>query len=206
MERLRELYFKFKDNKKIIRTAAVIMLIIAAVLVFELKGNNDTITVKEAADKAAAAAETTTAKETQTVYVDVGGEVRSPGVYKVESGSRVFEAIEKAGGLTDKADTTAINQAEQVKDGQKITIPARNSSSATAVSGGAVSSPGQSMININTADSAGLQEIPGVGPVTAEKIIEYRNQNGAFRQKADIKNVSGIGDKTYAKMKDKITV
>lgn len=206
MERLRELYFKFKDNKKIIRTAAVIMLIIAAVLVFEMKGNNDTITVKEAGEKAAAATETTEEKETQNMYVDMGGEVMSPGVYKMKSGSRVFEAIEKAGGLTAKADTTAINQAEQVKDGQKITIPARTSRSSTAESGGTVSSPGTSMININTADSADLQEIPGVGPVTAEKIIEYRNQNGDFRQKSDIKNVSGIGDKTYAKMKDKITV
>ena len=111
------------------------------------------------------------------------------------------KVIEKAGGLKKNAEMDQINRAEIVTDGQKIVIPAKGET--IAASGGAAAS---GLININTADSTALQEIPGVGPATAEKIIAYRTENGRFASKEDIKNVSGIGEKTYEKMKDKITV
>jgi competence protein ComEA len=107
-----------------------------------------------------------------------------------------------------EADTGTINQAEILSDGQKIYIPTKQEM-ISGNSGGnfAGSITRQSgLININTADSAALQEIPGVGPATAEKIISYRNENGKFNTIEDIKSVSGIGDKTFEKMKKKITV
>ncbi|HML37321.1 MAG TPA: helix-hairpin-helix domain-containing protein [Bacillota bacterium] len=149
------------------------------------------------------------------IMVDVAGAVASPRVVELPGGSRVFEAIEKAGGLTKDADTASINQAEFLTDGQKLYIPtgqevkAGLNGSGQSISANA-GSPAQlnqpKLININTADSAALQQLNGVGPATAEKIIDYRNANGKFKTVEDIKNVSGIGAKTFEKFKDKITV
>lgn len=209
-------------NRRILRITAAAVLIAAALFVFGMKGESQSIELTDHGNDSASSAEQIEKKE--YIYVDIDGEVNSPGVYKVKQGSRIFEVIEKAGGLRDKADTSGINQAGTVKDGDKIIIPAKGaktseSGGGTASAGGASGSlSGQSVtggtddgssltfININSADSTDLQKIPGVGPVTAEKIIAYREQNGYFRRKEDIKNVSGIGDKTYEKMKDIITV
>ena len=104
---------------------------------------------------------------------------------------------------------TLTQVAETVSDGQKINIPSKleygasESPSGTGSAGGSISN---ALININTASSEELQKIAGVGPSTAQKIIDYRSTNGRFKSKDEIKNVSGIGDKTYAKMEDKITV
>ncbi len=229
MDKLHELAEKWKDNRKLIHTAAVIIVIIAAVFIFGPFEKSSTITV---ADKpSAASSESSSAESSQpsdeasgSLYVDVGGEVKDPGVYELPAGARVFDGIEKAGGLTGKADTSLINQAERVKDGQKIFVPRKGkagqsgsgaSSAQTSISSGTSSGAGSSAssagsaggkININTADSAALQQISGVGPVTAQKIIEYREQNGGFQKIEDLMNVSGIGEKTFAKLKSSITI
>lgn len=154
-------------------------------------------------------------EEETMIMVDVAGAVVNPCVVELRSESRVFEAIEKAGGLTKDADTASINQAEFLTDGQKLYIPTKQEVKA-GLSGGAqglsfnAGASGQSnqskLININTADTTALQQLTGVGPATAEKIINYRNENGKFKTIEDIKNVSGIGDKTFEKFRDKITV
>lgn len=157
------------------------------------------------------------------VIVDVAGAVVKPSVVELPAGSRVFEAIDKAGGLSADADTRNTNQAEMLTDGQKIYIPTKlelqqeetAGSGTSAVSNSSSGAKKQSnsgitgkagLVNINTADSAALQQLKGVGPSTAEKIINYRNENGKFKALEDLKNVSGIGDKTFEKLKDKITV
>ena len=155
---------------------------------------------------------------TQTIYVDIGGAVKEPMLAELPSGSRVEDAIIAAGGLTDTADISSINRAEFLEDGVKIFLPEiaeESDDSSSAVPG--VTTSGSSSdssltgsasgkININTADSTQLQEITGIGPATAQKIIDYRTSNGRFKSIEDIKNVSGIGDKTFEKMKDQITV
>jgi competence protein ComEA len=173
------------------------------------------------------------AVENMTIMVDVAGAVTNPCVVSLPEGSRVFQAAEKAGGFTSEADLTVINQAEILSDGQKLYIPTKkevaeslNESSASdsstnssthSVSGESTpayqaptysngTNSAQSKININSADSSTLQQLSGVGPTTAEKIITYRNENGRFKTIEDIKNVSGIGDKTFEKFKNKITV
>lgn len=137
------------------------------------------------------------------IYVDISGCVVNPGVYQVAEGTRVFQLIEKAGGLTPEAHVEDINRAEEVYDGQKIVIYAVDEDE-YASSGGKENYQGK--ININRADETQLQEIPGVGPATAEKIIEYRETIGRFQTVEDIKNVSGIGEKTFESMKEYITV
>jgi len=157
-----------------------------------------------------------------SIYIDIDGEVRCPGVYELTEGSRLFNVIEMAGGLTQDANTTSINQASVVSDGQKIYIPSINDIEAVQTdSSGTLSgslsgnsypnSQGQEKdqngkININYADEITLQEIPGIGPAKSEKIIQYREENGPFESVDDLVKVSGIGEKTLENMRPYITV
>lgn len=199
-----------KNNKLLFITAAAVILMTSAAVLFFLSGENSTITLAQAEEAAAESSDAAEEKDESTVYVDIGGCVRKPGVYEVPAGSRIFHVIEKAGGVTDDADTTAINQAEQVSDGLKIMIPDRKSGADATNQDQAANessaSQGTGKININTADLDTLQQIPGVGPVTAEKIISYREENGLFKSIEEITNVSGIGEKTYEKLRDQICI
>ncbi|MDO4177088.1 MAG: helix-hairpin-helix domain-containing protein [Bacillota bacterium] len=144
-----------------------------------------------------------------TIYVDVGGAVVTPMLAELPEGSRVEDAIQAAGGLTEDADLSSINRAEFLEDGQKIYIPAFASDDTASDDSGARLSGGTDsggMVNINSADSSTLQTLNGIGPATAEKIIDYRTRNGRFKSIDELKNVSGIGDKTFEKLKDYIIV
>ena len=189
-------------NETIIKTIAVVAAAaaVAAILLISNRTEGEEVT----ADNQSIVSEETVA---DTVYVDIGGEVKSPKVVELNDGSRVEDAIEAAGGLTDKADIRDINRAAFVNDGDKIYIPSVDSEDAAGggSAGMAAVQNSTGKVNINTADSEELQTITGVGPVTAEKIISYRESNGRFSRIEDIKNVSGIGDKTFEKMKDSIT-
>ena len=139
-----------------------------------------------------------------SMYIDIEGAVVNPGVYKIREGDRIFHAIAKAGGLKDTADIKSINKAEVLSDGQKIYIFEVGEEGHSSEA-----SPGDKSgdkININIADENKLQEIQGVGPSMANRIIEYRKSNGRFKKIDDLKNVSGIGDKRFESMKDSITI
>lgn len=155
------------------------------------------------------------------IVIDVSGEVMVPSVYTLSDGARVYEAVDAAGGLTENADTRNTNLAAILSDGMKLYIPSKKeveeeekqtgetpgsryingSTSQSAASGGSKAG----LININTANSAELQKLSGVGPVTADKIISYRNEYGEFKAIEELMNVSGIGEKTFAKLKNTIT-
>lgn len=144
------------------------------------------------------------------IVVDISGEIESPGVYMLQDGSRIFDAVEAAGGLTKNADINYINRAEILTDGIKIYIPSIEETlgSQPAAAAGMRTSVGSiysTLININTASSEELQQIPGVGPSTAEKIIAYRTTHGKFSSVDELINISGIGAKTLEKMKGYIT-
>jgi len=174
------------ENKDlVIKVAAIAIVIVAAFFVFLAKGDS---VEEEIQIENEVLTEETTASALQ-IYVDIGGAVKNPQVVELPEGSRVEDAIEAAGGLTDKADLTDINRAAFLEDGDRGTVP-----------------QGDGRVNINTADSEQLQELSGVGPATAEKIIEYREENGRFSKIEDIKNVSGIGDKTFEEFKDDIKI
>lgn len=201
---------KLFSNRKMLGKGALILVILAIAMGIRMKNLNDDngqVEVSEATDT-----EVTTAE----MYVDISGEVEDPGVYIVEDGTRLYEVIEKAGGLTEEANTDAINQAGYVEDGEKIVIPSEDGDNAistdvSSASAGSTSSSGgtkasqNGLININTAGKDQLMEITGVGEVTADKIIEYR-KNNRFKSIEDIMNVSGIGSAKFESMKSEITV
>lgn len=142
--------------------------------------------------------------ETEAIcYVYVCGCVNKPGVYEVEEGTRIFEVIELAGGLKQNASEVAINLADEVSDGQQIYVP--DQEEAVGISF-AQESQESGLVNINTADSAMLQTLPGIGQQKAEQIIQYRESHGGFSTIEEIKNVSGIGDSTYERLKQSIMV
>lgn len=220
LEKSKKYMEKCREHRQIISAAAIILIVIAAVVFFgdygekdeipvqflqeeEANGFTEDIQISEGTDKQAGD-DTEEEMSVSRIYVDISGQVKRPGVYQVDEGTRMFEVIEEAGGLLSTAQIDQVNQAEIVTDGQKIVIPKEGEQG--EMTEGSVSEMSGGLININTADSQALQEISGVGPATAEKIIDYRNQNGRFRKKEDLKNVSGIGEKTFEKIKDKITV
>ncbi|KYH31804.1 helix-hairpin-helix domain-containing protein [Neomoorella mulderi] len=166
----------------------------------------------------AAPGEAAAATKPATIQVHVAGAVQRPGVYELHAGARVNEAVSLAG-LLPEANPNALNLAAPLNDGQQVIVP-RQGEEAGAVGGnGNFSGPGISgggtaggtvktggKVNINTATLAELDSLPGIGPTLAQRIIDYRNQKGPFRTIEDLQNVSGIGSKKFADLKDLITV
>ena len=166
------------------------------------------------------------------IIVHISGEVKNQGVVELEENSRVNDAIEKAGGVTENAYMKDINLAYKLEDGMKIYIPSKEEventkNNGTSVNGGVSSSnkyysygentngssnvnskkdESNKKVNINTANKEELDTLPGIGEATAGKIIDYRNKNGKFKTKEEIKEVSGIGDSKYEQIKDLIEI
>ncbi len=141
----------------------------------------------------------------ETTILHVAGAVHEPGIVELETGSRVVDAIEGAGGPTDDAQLDALNLAEIVNDGQYILVPDEHSETNAAASPGSPGPPtsgpaGAATVNLNTADATELETLPGVGPATAAQIIAHREQHGPFTQLADIEAVSGIGPATRERL------
>ena len=169
-------------------------------------------------------------EEEAMMAVHVTGEVKNPGVVKVKEGSRIQDIIEKAGGLTENADITEVNLAFVVEDGMKVRIPSNDDEinkensekreieetnrneyiTQDSGKGVIVSDEGidtsSSIVNINTASQTELEELPGIGPSISSRIVEYRNEKGKFKSIEDIKNVTGIGDSKFEKIRDLIKV
>lgn len=141
------------------------------------------------------------------VYVYVCGAVQQPGVYEVLEGSRLYEVLEKAGGMLESADDMYLNLAREVKDGEQIVVltveqtKTVDGSVMTETSGSA-----KRLVNINTASIEELTTISGIGESRARAIVDYREQYGAFQTVEAVMKVSGIKEALYAKIKDKITV
>ncbi len=124
------------------------------------------------------------------VVVDVVGAVFRPGLYRLREGDRIADAVAKAGGATRKADLEQINLAAPLADGEQVVVPRRRAGPApTAGAAGAPAGP----VHLNTATAAELDGLPGVGPVTAEKILAYREEHGAFRSADELDAIPGIG-------------
>lgn len=142
------------------------------------------------------------------LQVYVVGEVSQPGVYMLAPGSRVQDVIQMAGGFTPDANPQALNLAAFLEDGERVFVPKIIDSQASGNESltEKTSTDNPILIDINTADQSELESLPEIGPATAQEIIAYREKNGAFQSIAEIKNVSGIGPKTFEKIKEFITV
>jgi len=132
------------------------------------------------------------AEPSAEIVIDVSGEVIVPGLYTLSEGDRTEDAIEAAGGFTDIADQSSINMARHLRDGDHIHVYGQGDS--------------RQRININTAEDWLLEALPGIGQATARAIIEYRTEHGRFEEIEDIKKIKGIGETTFEKLADKITV
>lgn len=143
--------------------------------------------------------------KTNEIIVYISGAVNKPGVYKASQNARVFEIVAMAGGLTSDADETKINMAQNAKDGMHIHV-ADKLVSGNTIPGNASSSNVGNKVNINTADKSQLDTLPGVGPAMAERIIEYRQTSGGFKDIDELKKVPGIGSSKFEKMKEKVSI
>jgi competence protein ComEA len=138
-----------------------------------------------------------------TIMVHVTGAVREPGVYKLQKGCRVQDAIGAAGGLAESADADVINLAALLTDGQRLSITEKASPQQAPDGGSAIA---DSLIDLNTASASQLETLPGVGPEMAKRILDWRKQNGRFQTVDDLRKISGIGERTFARLKPLVKV
>lgn len=146
------------------------------------------------------------------IVVDLRGEVANPGVYQLPAGARLDDAIVAAGGLTDEADLTQLNLAARLQDGSIVNVPGVATLASTYApvtedtSDGAGERPTGPLVNLNTGGSPELESLPGIGEVTAGRIIDYREMNGPFRSVDDLIHVQGISMKTINGLRELVTI
>lgn len=226
----------FNNKQKIILGVLVAILVIVVVIYVFKKDTTSTIYSEYdnlylndvSGDSAQQEKNDDSTNDTENkIFVHIAGEVQNPGIFEVGENSRIADLITLAGGLTSKGSIEDINLAYKVEDGQKIYIPSIEetkkakeeadgqveteyitSSSGAKIEGpsGANDTSTESIVNINTATQTELETLPGIGPSTAQKILDYRKENGKFKNIEDIKNVSGIGDAKFNAIKDIIKI
>ena len=225
LKKIRErIAFIWKNDKTLLlKTAVAAVIFIIALVSFitgEIKENDmteqDDVIITSGSDGADIDDDTGENSKTydrDIIYIDVEGAVASPGVVKTPPESRVFYAVDMAGGLTDKADTSKINLAAKLSDGDKVYIPYISDDGNDGPDGRKYGYTGNKargnadeIVNINTATMAELESVSGIGPSTARNIIDYRDKNGGFRKLTDLLEINGIGEKTFEKFKDKLCV
>ena len=216
-----KIILKLKSNWDKIKIIATITFIILAGTVYsvsrmikggkaddriELVVTDSVISTSDGAGSHFDSSDDSTKDDSNTdIYVHICGAVINPGVYQVPAGTRVYQALELAGGSSDDAYLSGINLADKLADGQKVYIPAEgeNAEGILSTDSGGVQSV---MININTASEAELMTLPGIGQSRAKDIINYRVKNGLFESIDDIMKVSGIKEAAFEKIKDLIKV
>ena len=140
-----------------------------------------------------------------TIVVDVVGAIRKPGVYDFPQGARVIDAVRAAGGFVSGAEQQAINLARPLVDGEQIVVPKKGEAAPPAAGGASAQQPG-GKVNINSATESDFENLPGIGPVLAQKIVDYRTQHGPFRSIQDLMKVTGIGQKKFDSLQAYVTV
>jgi competence protein ComEA len=143
------------------------------------------------------------------IVVHVAGAVRDPGVYRLRAGARVDDAVGRAGGATSKADLSQVNLAAEVEDGRQVLVPERvTAAEAAAAAPGTPGTPATPAIplNLNTATLEQLDELDGIGPATAQQILDFREAQGGFGSVEELAQVPGIGDKRLASLREQVRV
>ena len=146
-----------------------------------------------------------TAAAATVVVVDVVGAVRRPGLYRLEQGARIADAVARAGGATAKADVALINLAAPLADGEQVVVPKRGAAAPSAApsgAGGSAGAPSSGPVHLSTATLEQLDSLPGIGPVTAQKILDYRQKQGAFTSVDELDAVPGIGPARMDQLRD----
>jgi competence protein ComEA len=195
------------SGRRVERIAVVLAIVVVVAVGWMLKAGNQPARIAPPAESPPQSTATTAARG---VIVHVAGAVRRPGVYELPEGARVGEAIEAAHGALRAADLGALNLAEALTDGAKVDVPRRGASVEAPVAGVTPSaSPGPAAgvpVDVNTADQAALEAIPGIGPVKAAAILQHRSTSGAFTTVEQLLDVTGIGPATLEAIRPYVTV
>ncbi|VXB29471.1 ComEA family DNA-binding protein [Frigoribacterium sp. 9N] len=181
----------------------VVLAVSVAVSAFATRGGaaDELVTVEPGTGaEAGAGAGTAPPAGASVVFVHVHGRVAAPGLYELPHGARVVDVVAAAGGFTDEADQAAVNLARVLVDGEQLRVPAVGETADDGVAGGG------GTVDLNLADDAALQTLPGVGPATAAAILSWRDENGRFRSVDDLLGVPGIGPKTLETLRDRVRV
>ena len=213
-----------KENKKLVIVIIVVLLLTGLFCYFRFR-EPENVDVFQPEDGIVTNESTNTVEEAveeEMIVIHLSGEVKEPGIVKLKEGERIADAIEKAGGATDDADLSKLNLAYVLEDGVKVRIPKKNEgenageyvseeSGEEVIQEGSVEAEENTqttskVVNINKANQEELMTLPGIGESTAQKIIDYRKENGNFQTIEDIKNVSGIGDSKFNQIKSLIKV
>lgn len=197
------------DKKQIIKIVICSLIAICAIVYYlfsnkkddEYEGIIDNIVVENSTKE-----ENKNESNSSKIKVYIAGEVLKPGVIELDEGDRIEDALAVVGGVTAQANIKNINLAYEVSDGEKIYIPNISEDEIIEENSNNKTDSGNGKVNINKANASDLTSIPGIGQATAEKIIDYRDKNGKFKTIDDIKNVSGIGNSKFEKIKDNISV
>lgn len=207
--------------KRVMAALGIMLLLVAAVSFYEYEQDKQSV---DLADISASQGGNQQDEGKAAVYVT--GEVAKPGVVYVAQDGRVGEAINQCGGLLPTADSSQVNMAATVKDGMEVRVRAKSlpsgnhageaankangegtaSGKKSAVTAATQGGSAGDMVNINTADVEGLRKLKGIGPAMAQRIIDYRETNGAFQAPEDLQQVKGIGKAKFAKLKDQIAI
>lgn len=178
--------------------AAVAVAILLVLLVRHLGGGGN---AARAVTPLSAPSRPAKAVAAKLLVIDVAGAVRRPGLYRLREGSRIDDAIAAAGGPTAKAQLDAVNRAAPIADGEQVVVPGRGVTGAPAASPPAAGSSPSAPLDLNTATAEQLDSLPGIGPVTAQKILDYRQAHGAFHSVAELEGVPGIGPGRLSQLK-----
>lgn len=198
-----------KYKKKIIGSAVILAILSLFLVVFYINSKpvEDISSNKEEIFKEQSSSSNTKEQSSSNITVYINGEVKSPGVYKLEQDSRLEDLVKASGGFTNEANSYKLNLAKKLKDEDYVYVDRKLDNENVQLKGGEqVKISENAKININTANKEELKTIPGVGDVTAQKIMDYREQNGGFSSVEDLKNIDRIGDKTLEKIRDKVDV
>ena len=184
-----------------------LILIVGAVIALAAFLINGVTTSDNGASLATSAAPSDQpAVKAPSIYVHVVGEVGSPGIYELDSGSRLVDVIFAAGGFAKNADQSSVNLARELTDGEQVVVFKVGAAPQLPGSNPSVNSAGASQISLNRATQAELETLPGVGPALASRIVDWRTANGGFKKKEDLLNVSGIGDKLFSGIMNQVTL
>jgi competence protein ComEA len=187
-----------KNNKIAVVCAVFVLLAAAFALPLFNKVSKNTTPVDDLL-----ASTYSTPQENCDIYIDISGAVKAPGVYRMRPGSRMTDLVNACGGFEKGAQAAGLNLAQVLKDGDKIVVPSFRQHGGGA---GPASASGSVKVNINVSDQKTLETIPGIGPSTAKKILEYRALNGPFAVPEDIKKIKGISASKFEKLKQYIDV
>ena len=225
---------EISNKTKIILSVVLIIALIIGFAIYTMVNNNKNseltiadmlvsneadVNENQAKDNAVDVNNENLQEETEKIAVHIIGEVNKPGIIYLEEGARINDAIEEAGGETKEADLAQVNLAYVLQDGQKIYIPNKKEKITTYIiqesgNNGVVEensntneSKGENeKVNINTASQSELDGLPGIGDSIAQRIIDYREQNGNFKSIEELKEVKGIGEAKFEEIKDRVTI